>query len=290
MGRLTTAVAALACAGAFALLASGCGERREPTGTTVPITYPVTVQGANEQPLEIARAPQRVLPVSASAAALVDALGLRALVPGAPVGGRLRAFPVRAIAATRADLVVGSQSNDANALRAAAAAANVPLLILADSSIRDLAHSILELGIAIGAPLAARELVAAMDAKRAAVKARLKGLAPVTVFVDTGYFIPVVGGEFAGEVLREAGAENIAAAAAAAPFPLKDLLAAEPAFYLATVASGTTLEELRKTPRVRNLAAVREGRFAIIPLALLQPGPDLGEAIDQLSLILHPAP
>lgn len=218
MGRLTTAVAALACAGAFALLASGCGERREPTGTTVPITYPVTVQGANEQPLEIARAPQRVLPVSASAAALVDALGLRALVPGAPVGGRLRAFPVRAIAATRADLVVGSQSNDANALRAAAAAANVPLLILADSSIRDLAHSILELGIAIGAPLAARELAAAMDAKRAAVKARLKGLAPVTVFVDTGYFIPVVGGGFAGEVLREAGAENIAAAAEAAPF------------------------------------------------------------------------
>ena len=290
MGRLTTAVAALACAGAFAVLASGCGERHEPTGTTVPMAYPVTVQGANEVPLEIARAPQRVLPVSATAAALVDALGLRALVPGAPASGRLRAFPLGAIRATAADLVVGSQSNDFNALQAAAVTANVPLLILADSSIRDLEHSILELGLAIGAPLQARTLVAAMNAKRAVVKARLKGLPPVTVFVDTGYFIPVVGSGFAGEVLREAGGENIAAAAEASPFPIKDLLTADPTMYLATVASGTTLADLRKTRRVRNLAAIREGRFATIPLALLQPGPDVGEAIDQLSLILHPAP
>lgn len=290
MGRLTTAVAVLACTGAFAVLASGCGERREPTGAAVPITYPVTVQGANEQPLAIARAPLRVLPVSASAAALLEALGRRSLVPGAPATGRLRAFPVRAIRETSADLVIGSQSNDANALQAATAAANVPLLILADSSIRDLEHSILELGLAIGSPLQARTLVATIDAQRAAVKAKLKGVAPVTVFIDTGYFIPVVGNGFAGEVLREAGGENIAATADATPFPIKDLLAAEPTFYLATEASGTTLNDLRKTRRVRNLAAVREGRFAIIPLSLLLPGPDFGKAIGQLSAILHPAP
>lgn len=290
MGRLTTTVAVLACAGAFAALASGCGERREPTAATVPISYPVTVQGANEQPLELARAPLRVLPVSASAVALVDALGRRSLVPGAPATGRLRAFPARAIAKTPADLVVGSQTNDANALQAAAGAANTPLLILADSSILDLEHSILELGLAIGAPVQARTLVAAIEARRAKVRAKLKGVAPVTVFVDTGYFIPIADDTFAGELLREAGVENSAGNADATPFPIKDLLAAEPAFYLATEASGTTLEQLRKTRRVRNLAAIREGRFAIIPLSLLQPGPAVGDAIDQLYTILHPAP
>ena len=290
MGRLTTMLTAAVCAGAFAVLASGCGERSEPVGTAVPISYPVTVQGANEEPLVLARAPLRVLPVSASAAALVDALGRRDLVPGAPASGPLRAFPPRAIAKTPADLVIGSQANDTNALRASAAAAGTPLLLLADSSLRDLEHSIFELGLAVAAPVPARALVASIEAKRAAVRARLQGSAPVTVFIDTGYYIPIAADTFAGEVLREAGAENIAGNADATPFPIKDLLSAEPTFYLATDASGTTLAELRKTRRVRNLAAIREGRFAIIPLSLLQPGPDSGEAIDQLSAILHPAP
>ena len=290
MGRLTTTVAVLAGAGAFALLASGCGERREPTGTSAPTVYPVTVQGANDHPLVIAVAPRRVLPVSPAAAAIVDALGRRELVPGAPATGRLRPFPVRAVASTPADLVVGSQMNDANALQAAAADASTPLLILADNSIRDLTQSILELGLAIGVPMQARALVATIDAKRAEVRAKLKGVAPVTVFVDTGYTIPIADDTFAGELLREAGATNIAGNADATPFPIKDLLAAEPAFYLATEASGTKLEDLRKTRRLRSLAAVREGRFAIIPLSLLQPSPDIGEAIDQLYAILHPAP
>lgn len=290
MGRLRTTVTALACAGAFAALVSGCGERGEPVGATVPISYPVTVQGANEEPLELVRAPLRVLPVSASAAALVDALGRRDLVPGAPTTGPLRAFPSRAIAKTPADLIIGSQANDANALRSSAAAAGTPLFLLADSSLRDLEHSILELGLAIGTPVPARALVAAIEARRAAVKAKLKGVAPVSVFVDTGYYIPIAGDTFAGELLREAGGVNIADSADATPFPIKDLLAAEPTFYLATEASGTTLAELRKTRRVRNLAAVREGRFAIIPLSLLQPGPDSGKAIERLAAILHPAP
>lgn len=290
MGRLTTTVAVLACAGAFALLASGCGERREPTGATAPTVYPVTVQGANDRPLEIARAPLRVLPVSSTAAAIVDALGHRELVPGAPATGRLRPFPVRAVASTPADLVVGSQTNDANALQAAADDASTPLLVLADNSIRDLAQSILELGLALGVPMRARALVAAIDAKRAEVKAKLKGSAPVTVFVDTGYSIPIADDTFAGEVLREAGATNVAGNADATPYPVKELLAADPTFYLATEASGTRLEDLRKTRRVRTLAAVRAGRFAIIPLSLLRPGPDVGEAIDELYTILHPAP
>lgn len=290
MGRLTTTVAVLACAGGFALLASGCGERGEPTGATAPTVYPVTVQGANDRPLEIASAPLRVLPVSRTAAAIVEALGRRELVPGAAPTGQLRPFPVRAVANTPADLVVGSQANDANTLTSAAADASTPLLILGDSSIRDLTQSILELGLAIGVPVKARALVAAIDAKRAEVRAKLKGVAPVTVFVDTGYTIPVADDTFAGEVLREAGATNIAGNADATPFPIKELVAAEPAFYLATEASGTKLADLRKTRLMRNLAAIREGRFAIIPLSLLQPGPDVGEAIDQLYAILHPAP
>lgn len=278
----------MACAVLLAAIATACGERREPTGASVPNTYPVTVQAANDTPVEIPHAPATILPVSASAAAIVDALGLRALVPGAPAAGPLRPFPVRAVAKTPADLVLGSQANDANVLTKAGSAANTPVLIVADSSIADLERSILEVGLATDTSVQARTLVKEIDARLAEVKAKLKGTDPVSVFVDTGFFIPVGDDTFAGELLRAAGARNIAGAAEQAPFAIDDLLADEPDFYLATEASGATLDGLRATKRIRNLAAIREGRFAIVPASLFQPGPGIGDAILQLYGILHP--
>lgn len=277
------------CAVALALAVAACGERQEPTGATVPDAYPVTVQAADEHPVAIDRRPRTVLPVSASAAAIVEALGLRGLVPGAPAAGPLRPFPVRAIAKTPVDLVVGSQTNDANALQSAVAAAQTTVVVVADSSIRDLEHSILAVGLALGAPVQARALVRAIDAQLAAVKGKLKGGVPVTVFVDTGFFIPVPDDTFAGEVLRAAGARNIAGNAEPTPYPIKALLAADPAFVLATTASGTSLKELRATKRVRNLTAVRDGRFALIPARLLQPTPDVGKAVERIAAIIHAA-
>ncbi len=273
---------------ALALFAAACGERQEPTGSTVATAYPVTVQGANEKPLEIASAPRHVLPVSTSAAAIVDALGKRSLVPGAPASGQLRPFPVRSITATPSDLIIGSQTNDALELERAASAAKTPLLVIGDSSLRDLERSILDVGLAIGAPVEARALVRTIDDRLAAVKAKLAGKAPVKVFVDTGFGIPIADDTFAGELLRAAGATNVAGNADAAPFPHKLLLAAEPDFYIATETSGATLDDLRHTPGLRNLAAVREGRFAIIPATLLRPGTDVGDAVLQLYGILHP--
>ena len=273
---------------ALALFAAACGERREPTGSTVATAYPVTVQGANEKPLEIASAPRQVLPVAESAAAIVDALGKRALVPGAPASGQLRPFPVRAVTATPSDLVIGSQTNDALQLENAASTARTPLLVMADSSLRDLERSILDVGLAIGAPVEARALVKTIDDRLADVKAKLVGKAPVKVFVDTGYGIPIADDTFAGELLRAAGATNVAGNADTTPFPHKTLLAAEPDFYIATETSGATLDDLRHTPGLRNLAAIREGRFAIIPAVLLRPRPDVGDVVLQLYGILHP--
>jgi iron complex transport system substrate-binding protein len=288
MGRLIALAGAVACAAALAILGAGCGERSEPTGETVPQAYPVTVQGAGDTQLAIERQPTKLLPVSATAAAIIDALGGRARVPGAPATGRLHAFPVRAIAKTHADLVIGSQGNDTVALERAADAAGVPVLIVADSAVRDLERSILEVGLAIGAPVKARRLVNTIESKRANVRSRLKGVAATTVFVDTGFEIPIADSSFAGELIRDAGGKNVAGDADPTPFPTKRLLAADPTFYLATDASGATLADLRTTQRLQGLTAIREGRFAMIPARLLQPGADVGEAIERLARILHP--
>lgn len=288
MGRLRRVFGTVACAAVLGFVLAGCGERPEPTGSTVPNAYPVTVQGANDEAVVVEHAPVTVLPVSASAAAIVEALGRRSLVPGAHASRPLRAFPVAAVAKTPADLVIGSQENDALALDRAAQRSNVPVLVIADGSILDLERSILDVGLAIGAPVKARQLVAAIDAKLASIKGRLKGVAPTTVFVDTGFLIPVSNSTFAGELLRVAGGKNVADDAESTPFPIKALRAANPSFFLATDTSGTTLADLRKTPRLKSLTAVRKGRVAVIPERLLQPTPALADAVGRIAAILHP--
>lgn len=290
--RAAGSIAALAAVGvALALIGAACGERKEPVGTTVPGAYPLTVQAADEHPVTILRQPRSVLPVSASAAGILEALGLRALVPGAsPAGkatGPLKARPLRAIATTPVDLVLGSQVNDANALQNAADSARETLVVVADSSIKDLEHSILEVGLALGVPVKARELVKRIDAKLAAVDKRYGGKNGVSLFVDTGFYIPVADDSFAGEVLRAAGGHNIAGNADPQPYRIKDLLAADPAVYLATQGSGTTLKQLRSTARVKRLTAVKEGRFIVIPPTLLQPSPWVGDNVERLARILH---
>lgn len=287
-GRARTAAGLAAVGIALALVGAACGERSEPTGATAPTPYPLTVQLASEEPVEITEAPQQVLPVSASAAAIVDALGKRSLVPNASTEGRLRPYPVRAIAGTPADLVLGSQANDAIALKSAAAAADVPHIVLADSSIAGLQQSILQIGLVLGAGVEARTLVKRIDDSLAEVKEKLKGREPVRVFVDTGFTIPVADDSFAGELLRAAGAVNVAGNAEPAPFGVRELQAAAPDFYLATEASGSTLETLRETPGIGDLPALSEGRFAVVPGSLFQPNPDIGDAILQLFGILHP--
>ena len=290
MGRIAGSAAVLAAgAVALALLGTACGERKEPVGRSVPGAYPLTVQAADEHPVTIRSQPRTVLPVSASAAAIVDALGLRALVPGADPAGTapLKARRVAAIARTPVDLVLGSQLNDANALQAAAAAAKEPVVVVADSSVADLQHSILQVGLALGVPVKARALVARIDAQLAAVKQKLAGKAPVRYFLDTGYYIPYADDTFGGELLRLAGGENIAAGADPVPYRIKDLLAADPAVYLATETSGTTLETLRATARVKRLTAVREGRFALVAPGLLRPTAHVGEQVEALYELLH---
>lgn len=300
MGRLTriparaalSAAAIAACAVTLGLLASGCGERKEPVGRTVAGAYPLTVQAADERPVAIARRPRSVLPVSASAAAIVDALGLRSLVPGADPAGTtpLKARPLRAVATTPVDLVLGSQVNDANALQSAAEAAGRTVVVIADSSITDLQHSILEVGLALGVPVQARALVRRIDQQLAAVKKRLEGQEAVPFFLDTGFKIPLADDTFAGELLRRAGGKNIAGNAEPTPYRIKDLQAADPAVYLATEASGTTLETLRDTARVKALTAVREGRFALVPADLLAPTPAIGDQVARLYELLHAPP
>ena len=89
--------------------------------------------------------------------------------------------------------------------------------------------------------------------------------------------------------MLEARGRNVAGAAPEqGAFPLRQLAKKDPDVYLATSDSGTTLAGLRANPETKRLRAVRRKRFGILKAGLVEPGPEVGEALVQVARILHP--
>jgi iron complex transport system substrate-binding protein len=286
MGRV--AIAALGAA-ALVLVGVACGERSEPTGPGAAL-YPVTVQSASGgTPLVLKQPARRIVVLAPSARRLLVALGAGRQVVGLPLAqnGTLLTGTLRGL---RPDLIVASSTTDDTTLRQAALAApKVPLYQAPDDSIRGVEQTITELGLLTGRPGGATRLVQKIEEKRAVVRRRLAGVPPVSVFLDTGVFITVSNQSLAADLLREAHGHNVAGESPqVGPFDLQELLRLQPRWYLATSDSGTTLERLRRGTLSKKLDAVKKGRFAIVPAALLAPGPAIGEGIEELARVLHP--
>lgn len=257
------------------LAASGCGERSEPTGTSVE-AYPLTVTGVEGSPTRLEEKPRRVLAVGSEMFLTLRRLGIQASV----IGGR------SVVPSGPFDLIVTWASSE-DTLPASTGEAAV--YVAADRSLDDVERSIAEIGLLLGEPLAARRIADRIASERRGVADGLQGAPKVRVFLDKGLFVPVSSRSLAGDMIEEAGGVNVAGAAEdTEPIEQDELVRLNPALYLAVDDSGTTLAGLRRNPRTRSLTAVREGRFAIVEASLLEPGPDVGEAVQELARLLHP--
>jgi ABC-type Fe3+-hydroxamate transport system substrate-binding protein len=279
MGRLRSG-AALVAAAALALLATACGERAEPTGTLA-VKYPLTVRGAGEQPLRLDRPPRRVAAVTPGAARIMSRLdaSIRLVGPSKTLdsNGRIR---IQRLRSAHPDLIVASPFTDAVNLAQARRAVPAPVYFAPESSLRDIERAATELGLLLDVPLSARTIVSHIERRRREVAERLRGVRPVQVFVDTGLFTTVSPHSLIGDL---AGRN-----AEAGPFPLRRLRRINPDVYLATSDSETTLHSLRADPRTRTLKAVKDGRVAIVPTRLLEPGPAIGDGLAAIARDLHP--
>ena len=271
--------------------ASGCGERREPTSPTVGL-YPLTLTSGDRRTV-VESEPRRILPLTRAAERLLRAVGVGNRIVGAP--GRARSdagaagLPpsARELRRLRPDLIVGSPL--AGTAELERAAAGIPVYLAADGSYDEVVRSISQLALLVGRPLDARRIVAALQSRRRAIAARVRGRRPVTVFVDQGFFFTVSSRTLIGDLIHIAGGENVAGATPEpGPYDLRELVRADPDVYLATSESETTLEDLRRSRETRRLKAVRRGRFGIVPRKLLQPGPRLGEGLETVARLLHP--
>ncbi|PWU24997.1 MAG: hypothetical protein C5B48_03555 [Candidatus Rokuibacteriota bacterium] len=277
---------AAGCAALVALVAgTACGERSEPTGTSVPL-YPVTVSGAAGRPLRVSAPAHRIVVLSPSLLETLDRLGARRRVVGMPLlpNGSIQ---IDRLAHLHPDLIVAPASTDDVQLSRAAAATHAGVYVAPQDSIPEVEQAITELGLISGAPVAARRLVHRIEASRQLVHRRLDSAPNVTVFFDTGLLTPAANQSLTGDLITEAHGSNVAGQTAH-PIEPSNLLSLDPRFFLTTSDSGTTFRDLRRNSVLRKLRAVRSHRFGVIPPGVLDPGPRIGDGLLAVARLLHP--
>jgi cobalamin transport system substrate-binding protein len=284
-GQRAHQLAAVATVAAV-LAATGCGERDEPTEATSGV-YPVTVAGGNDRPVTIAAPAQRIALLDRADEATITALGAADRIAGIPLDseGRLRVSALRQL---HADIVIAPSNSSQRTLSEAAAASNAPVYVTPDTSIREVERAITDLGVITGQPTAARRQVSLIERKRRALASRLGDRARTAVFVDLGNFHGASDQTLIGDMVRVTRGRNVAGDANGGVPAIGELVRADPAVYVATSASGTTLHSLRRNRRTRHLGAVRRDRFVIIDSRLLLPGPAIAEGLEKLARALHP--
>jgi cobalamin transport system substrate-binding protein len=284
-----------------ALAGAGCGERAEPLGT-LEQPYPVTVQGAGDQPTVLQGQARRILALDPGSAEIVGALGAGDRLVGVPAGVRVRgakaetvvrqtgAIDVDAAIALRPDLVVATQTADQLDVGRIQRASDAAVYIQPAASLRNVEQGAIDIGFLVGAAPEARQLVGRIEQDVATIQEKLASVAPVSVFVDTGFFITVSDRSLLGDLVKRARGASVAGPSPGpGPFPLSDLRDANPQYVLTTSDSDTTLETLRANPATANLAAVRKKRVEVVPAALVQrAGPRVAQGLEAIARALHP--
>jgi len=288
----------LACA---ALLNAGCGERAEPLGT-LEQPYPVTVQGAGDQPTVLQGQVQRIVALDPGSAELLVALGAGDRLVGVPAGVRVPGakpekvvrrtgtIDVDGVTSLKPDLIVATQTADQLDVARIQRATDAAVYIQPASSLRNVEQGAVDLGFLVGAAPEARQLVGQIQQDVVTIQQKLADVPPVPVFVDTGFFITVSDRSLLGDLVKRAKGTSVAGPSPGpGPYPLADLRDANPQFFLATSDSDTTLESLRANPVTADLAAVRKKRVVIVPANLVtRAGPRVAQGLEAIARALHP--
>jgi iron complex transport system substrate-binding protein len=287
---------------AAALLGAGCGERSEPVGV-LSQTYPVSVQGAGGRPAVIKAKPLRIVALDEGAAELLASLGVGKRLVGIPSGVQIASaknaavtvsdtgqINVSAVIGLDPDLIVATPTTDQLDLARAERETGAAVYVQPAASILNVEEGAIDLGLLVGAAARARQLVGRIQRRVAAIEARLRETSPVSVFVDTGFFITVPERSLLGDLVRRANAQSIAGPTPGpGPFPVADLRNANPKFFLATSDSDITLAALRTNPITAELRAVKRKRFVVVPNALVtRAGPRVAAGLEEIARALHP--
>jgi iron complex transport system substrate-binding protein len=289
------------------LAVAACGARPEPLGE-LEQRYPVTVQGAGDQPTTLEAKPERIVALDPGAAELVIALGAGDRLVGIPAGvatgdgpreaprsavevvSSNRRVQVDDVVALDPDLIVAAPTTDQLDVSKIGRDTGAPVYVQPGSSVDEILRATHELGFLVGEPVEARTVASRIRSELAAVEERIADEPVITTFVDTGFFVTAPPRSLLGDLVTRARGENLAGETAGIePIPVNRLLRLDPETYLATSDSQVTLKDLRRDPKTAKLTAVKNGDFRILPSDLVQrSGPYVAEALERVARALHP--
>lgn len=285
---------------ALCLAATACGERTEPVGRTVSL-YPVTVRGAGQEPIGLAARPKRIVALTTGGAEIVEALGAGRRVVGAPsaVAGTLLPnaasvvrpsglVDVAAVAELRPELVVAAANLDGATRAGLDRQSDAPIYLQPDRSLRDVRRAVLELGLLVGEPVAARRLVSSLVERIARIERAVEGAPRVRVFVDTGFLTPPAPDSLVAELVRRAGGRLVPAAPGGAPLGPCRVVALSPAVVLHLLDEATPPPSRREFRRCRG-GRGRSPRIASVRTELVtRAGLSVADGLAALVRVLHP--
>jgi iron complex transport system substrate-binding protein len=280
--------------------------------TAPPLAPAATVRDAVGRSVAVPSEPRRIVSLAPNITEMLYALGLGDRVAGVTifcdwppevaakpkVGGMINPS-LETIVALGADLVLatadGNRSEDVNRL----AGLGVATYTIDTRSVGDVLRSLTTIGELTGQAERARELVAALERRREAVRVRIAGRTPVPVFaaIDRAPLISAGEGTFVGELLTLAGGRNIAAASPTKypVFSFEQLLADDPAVILDAsdpqpLSTAELQERWRALPGAAALRAMRTGRMISVGQgSFFRPGPRIVDSLERLAELLHPA-
>jgi iron complex transport system substrate-binding protein len=272
----------------------------------------VMVRDAVGRTIDVPREPRLMVSLAPNITEMLYALGLGDRVAGVTlfcdwppevaakpkIGGVINPS-LETIVALGADLVLatadGNRPEDVNRL----ADLGVAVYTIDTRSVGDVLKALVTIGELTGRTARAREIAAGLERRRETVRARVAGVAPVSVFVaiDRAPLISAGDGTFVGELLTLAGGRNIAGASPIKypVFSLEQLLADDPEVILDAADPGpVSAAELQvrwnSLPGAAALRAMRTGRMISVGQgSFFRPGPRIIDSLEQLVEMLHPA-
>jgi iron complex transport system substrate-binding protein len=266
---------------------------------------PVRLTDAVGRTVEIAQPPQRIIPIFASNAELVAALGLTDRIVGVEaytrfppeltkkpqVGGRL-GFSVDAIVAQRPDLLIVTPARQAmHQLIDPMTRLGVPVIVLLARSVAEVMDNLRLVGRATGVPGRGEAVATSLEARLAAVEKAVPIARPRIVMITgrlgNGLVLIARADTYTGDAIVKAGGRHALERSVVAQVSPEAIVAADPDVLL-FAGTKADLDALMAQPGWRLARAVREGRaYTVARAEFLIPGPRTVDGIEKLALLLR---
>jgi iron complex transport system substrate-binding protein len=302
----------LACSLPFAVAACGDGDRPPSDAPAAAIDLSRDDLGRSVSPPAAA---SRVVALSPSVVELMFEVGATPVgrpasanypeaARGVPSFGESRAPNLEEIVNQKPDLIIADAILHATMINDIARL-NVPVYAVRVGSFNEVVHSLRVVGALTGRKEAGEKAAAGLEAKLAAVKARLPATGPsvaVLVAAGPGQFIAARGNSYLGGLVQDLGGRNIVTTEPEnfqyqgfTDFSVERILEKNPDVIITATIGGppgapTTSQLIKSNPALSTLKAVREGHvYDVDPIVYIQSaGPRVSQILDELPRLLYP--